>query len=348
MRTMAYVLRRLGHGVIVLWAAYTLTFLILSALPGDPIQILLGAAGASAATPEQIDAIRAQYGLDRPLWAQYLESMAGLFRGDLGLSYASGQPVAQAIGQVLPSTLQLAGATLVLAVTGGIALAVLAAGAKRPWLRSGLAGLPGLGVSLPTFWVGLILLQLVSFRLGWIPALGAHGLAGVILPALTLALPVGAVIAQVLLQALDAAAAQQFITTYHAAGLRRWTLLLTHALPVAGLSLLSVAGLVTGQLLGGAVVVETVFTRNGLGRLVETSVAGQDIPVVQGIVLVAAAVFVVVNLVTDLLYPVFDARTRPTPAGRRTARSGLRNGRSGAQTTPEYPAAHPTQEVTPV
>lgn len=341
-----YVLKRIGHGIIVLWAAYTLTFIILSALPGDPVEVLLGAAGQSSATPEQINEIRTQYGLDKPLFIQYFVSLGHLLTGNLGLSYASGQPVGHAIAQVLPSTLQLAAATLVIAVIGGIGLALLAAGAKHEWLRNALAGLPGLGVSLPTFWVGLLLLQIVSFQLDWIPALGATGLAGVILPAITLALPLGATIAQVLLRALEQAWNQQYITTFNATGMGHWRLLLTHALPVASLSLLGVAGLVTGQLLGGSVVVETVFTRNGLGRLVQTSVTNQDIPVVQGIVLLAAVVFVVVNLVTDLLYPVLDARTRTVQTREKASDPNGPGGNRAAPDTPAGPSAD-TSKVVP-
>jgi peptide/nickel transport system permease protein len=144
---------------------------------------------------------------------------------------------------------------------------------------------------------------------------------GLVLPAVTLALPLGAMIAQVLLTALDRAWREQFVTTFRAAGLARTRLLVTHALRVAGLSLLSIAGVLTGNLLSGTVVVETVFTRNGLGRLAESAVSNQDIPLVQGIVVFSALVFVTVNLVTDLLYPLADPRTRPARSQRRSAPS---------------------------
>lgn len=319
--TAALVLRRLGHGIVVLWAAYTLSFLVLFVLPGDPVAIILGGADQSTATPEQIQAVREEYHLDRPFLVQYAFALAGAVRLDFGTSYATGMPVVQAVVQSLPSTLGLAVAALALALVVGTALAVVAVRTQRPALRNVLAGLPGLGVAMPTFWVGLLLLQVFSFRLGWIPALGADGFLGLVLPAITLALPLGAMIGQVLLTALDRAWTEQFVTTFRAAGLARTRLLLTHALRVASLSLLSIAGVLTGNLLSGAVVVETVFTRNGVGRLAESAVSSQDIPLVQGIVVFSALVFVVVNLVTDLLYPLVDPRTRPAArqSSRRTA-----------------------------
>lgn len=322
--TLRFALTRLAYGVIVLWAAYTLSFLILSALPGDPVTIMLGASGQVAATPEQVAALEAEYGLDKPLIVQYFAQLAGLLHGDLGTSYTSGQPVSTLIATSIPVTLSLAAVTLVFALVGGISLAIAAVWTNNVRLRNFLASLPGIGVSLPTFWTGLILLQIFAFRLQIVPALGARGLAALILPALTLALPIGAIIAQVLYRALESAWDQQFITTYRAAGLTRLRLLLTHALPVASLSLVSIAGVLTGQLIGGAVVVETVFTRNGLGRLAQNSVSTQDIPVVQGIVVFSAIVFVLVNLVTDLLYPVLDPRTRDTRSGRGPAASAGR------------------------
>lgn len=317
--TLAYLGRRLLHGLVVLWAAYTLSFLILNALPGDPVTIMAGAAGQISASPEQLAALRAEHNLDKPLIVQYLLSLGNLLRGDLGTSYTSGQPVTTLIANSLPVTIELAVWTLLFALIGGVGLALAAAYSQRPGLRGFLAALPGLGVSLPTFWTGLVLLQIFAFRLEWIPALGARGFAAVVLPALTLALPIGAIIAQVLFRALESAQDQQFIATYRAAGLSRLRLLVGHALPVAALSLLSIAGVLTGQLLGGAVVVETVFTRNGLGRLAQTAVGSQDIPTVQGIVVFSAIVFVIVNLVTDLLYPVFDPRTRAAVSPRRAA-----------------------------
>lgn len=334
--TFRYVLLRVLYGVVILWAAWTLTYLILFAMPGDPVAVMLSGTGQIEATPEQVAELRAQYGLDRSLPGQYLASLGGLFTGDLGTSYLTGDPVTGALAETLPSTLQLAAAALVLGGVAGVALAVgaVAAGtAQSPRLRRAgdvLAGLPVLGVSLPTFWVGLLLLQVVSFQLGWLPALGNTGFAGLILPAITLAVPVAATVGQVLQRSLRDSWRQQFTTTFRAAGFPTIRLLLSHALRASLGPLLAVAGVLTGQLLGGAVVVETVFTRNGLGRLLVTSVTSQDIPVVLGVVTVSAVIFVVVNIITDLLLPVVDARTRrSTTAGVVEQDTGTTTGNAG-------------------
>ncbi|WP_312802991.1 ABC transporter permease [Corynebacterium variabile] len=311
-----YIPQRILYGVVIVWAAWTLTFLILYALPGDPVATMLSGSGQSDATPEQVDELRRQYGLDRSLPGQYLAALGGLLTGDLGSSYLTGESVTTSLAETLTTTLGLAVAALVLGGVVGTATAVAAATTGRsPRLRrlgDVLSGLPVLGVSLPTFWVGLLLLQIFSFRLGWVPALGGTGPAGLVLPAVTLAVPVAATVGQVLQRSLTASWRQQFTTTYRAAGYTTGRLLTTHALRASLGPLLAVGGVLTGQLLGGAVVVETVFTRNGLGRLLVTSVSSQDIPVVLGVVTVSAVIFVVVNIITDLLLPVVDARTRTT------------------------------------
>jgi peptide/nickel transport system permease protein len=313
-----YILQRVLYGVIIVWAAWTLTFLILYALPGDPVATMLSGSGQSDATPEQIDELRRQYGLDRSLPGQYLAALGGLLTGDLGSSYLTGDAVATSLAETLSTTLGLAVAALVLGgVVGTVTalVAVAATTARSPWLRrvgDALSGLPVLGVSLPTFWVGLLLLQIFSFRLGWVPALGGTGPAGLVLPTVTLAVPVAATVGQVLQRSLASSWRQQFTTTFRAAGYTTPRLLTTHALRVSLGPLLAVGGVLTGQLLGGAVVVESVFTGNGLCRLLVTSVSSLDLPVVLGVVTVSAVIFVVVNIITDLLLPVVDARTRTT------------------------------------
>lgn len=311
-----HLLLRILYGIIIVWAAWTLTFVILYALPGDPVATMLSGSGQVDATPEQIEELRHKYGLDRSLPGQYLAALGGFVTGDLGTSYLTGQAVTTSLAETLPSTLQLAVAALVLGGIVGTAVALAAVAAttgRSPRLRrlgDALSGLPVLGVSLPTFWVGLLLLQVFSFQLGWVPALGSQGLTGLVLPAITLAVPVAATVGQVLQRSLTAAWNQQFTATFRAVGFSRSRVLTTHALRASLGPVLAVAGVLTGQLLGGAVVVETVFTRNGLGRLLVTSVTSQDIPVVLGVVTVSAVIFVIVNIVTDLLLPVVDARTR--------------------------------------
>jgi peptide/nickel transport system permease protein len=184
-------------------------------------------------------------------------------------------------------------------------------------LRNALRSLPSLGVSVPTFWTGLLLLQLFSFQFRLVPAFGGHGITGTILPALTLAIPIGAVIAQVLAAGLESTWRQPFVDVALAKGGSRWWVQRKHVLRSAALPTFTIAGVLVGNMLAGSVVVETVFARTGVGRLTQTSVLAQDIPVVQGIVLLTSTVFVTVNLAVDLLYPLLDPRI----AGR-TRRAG--------------------------
>ncbi len=224
----------------------------------------------------------------------------------------NGQDVRAAIAEALPYTLQIALTGLTVAVVGGTALALLATYTRSRWLRQTLLGLPSLAVSLPVFWVGLMLVQVFSFGLRLFPSVGAAGPSALVLPAITLGLPTGALVAQVLAKSLDQALDEPYVTTARAKGVGRPAIHLRHALRNAALPALTVLGYIVGNLLAGSVVVETVFTRPGLGRLTVAAVGVQDIPLVQGIVVFAAAVFVLVNLLVDLIYPLLDPRIRAT------------------------------------
>lgn len=304
-----YVAVRLALAVGVLWAAYTVSFVILYLVPGDPVAAM--ASGGQEGTPvsaEELAALRAQYGFDDPLLGQYGARLWSALQGDFGASVQTGQSVTSAIAAALPNTAQLAGSAFALAVVGGIGLALLATFTQVRWLKQFLLGLPPLGVSPPTFWVGLVLVQWFSFQLGWLPALGEHGWRSLVLPAITLAIPIGAILAQVTASCLQEALAEPYIVTARATGITRRAIHLQHALRNAALPVLTIAGMVVGGLLAGSVVVETVFSRAGVGRLTVTSVGFQDLPVVQGIVVFAAAIFVIANLVVDLLLPLADPR----------------------------------------
>lgn len=330
-----YLGSRILQAVGVLWAAFTVSFAVLYLLPSDPVSI---AAGADAGTPVDaaaIEQLQSRYGLDQPVWVQYWHALSNAVRGDLGMSISTGQQVTDAIAAALPSTLVLAVTALVLAVVLGTALAVLATYTRLGWLRNLLLCLPPLGVAVPTFWVGLLLLQLFSFRLRLFPAFGDQGIAHVILPAVTLALPTGAVIAQVLATSLQTTWRQPFIEAARAKGASRLRIQTRHALKLSSIPAFTIAGVVVGNLLAGSVVVETVFSRSGIGRLTQTAVMAQDIPVVQGIVVFSATVFVLVNLAVDLLYPLIDPRITHggTASGesRGTASSESRGTASGGQ-----------------
>jgi peptide/nickel transport system permease protein len=301
-----YLAGRVGQAVFVLWAAFTVSFLIMYALPSDPVRLLAGV--DNNVTQEQMEALRHQYGLDRPLAVQYVHHLGAVSRGDLGRSLRSGREVTTIIGEAIPATAQITGLALILAVIGGGAVAIGASATRNKSLANLLLALPPLGVAVPGFWLGLLLLQQFSLNWALFPALGNDGWRSVILPAITLAIPTGALIAQVLAKSMRNTLREPYIDTARAKGASRSRVQFRHAVRNAALPALTMAAIIVGQLLSGSVVAETVFSRSGLGRVTSAAVADQDIPVVQGLVLFGACVFVVVNLVVDLLYPVLDPR----------------------------------------
>jgi peptide/nickel transport system permease protein len=323
-----YVLRRLAQAVGVLWAAYTVSFLILDLLPGDPVEAMAGAQmDSSGVDPGQVARLRHQYGFDQPVLEQYWHYLTKAARGDFGVSVSTGRPVSSVMRDALPPTLALAGLGLAIGIVAGGTIALVATYTRQRWLRQALLSLPSIGVSVPAFWVGLMLVQLFSFQVRLFPAFGNQGLRGLVLPAVTLSLLPAAMIAQLLAKSMVAALAEPYAQTAQAKGAGRARVHLRHALRNALLPALTITGVLTGQLMANAVVVETVFSRNGLGRTIAAAVGVQDIPVVQGIVVFGAFVFVTVNLVVDLLYPVLDPRI--TVGGRRRAgarRTGIPGG----------------------
>lgn len=310
-----YVLQRIGQAVLVLWAAYTVTFAILYLLPSDPVALMLSANNVEidSLTEQERDVAAARLGLDRPLWEQYLGMLAATLRGDLGVSFAKGVPVTELLAQRLPGTVTLSAVAITLALVFGVATAFFATWLPRGPLATVLRRVPAVGVSVPNFWIGLLLIQVFAFTLGWFPAMGSEGWQSYVLPAVTMAIPTAAVLAQVLTRSFDDTLGEGYIATARAKGLSRFTVQLRHAFRNAALPTLTILGLLVGATVTGSIVVETVFSRNGVGRLAQESVLAQDIPVVQAIVVLAAAAFVVVNLVVDLLYPLLDPRIARTP-----------------------------------
>ncbi|MEU0932797.1 MULTISPECIES: ABC transporter permease [unclassified Embleya] len=306
-----YLVRRSLQAVVVLWAAFTVSFVVLYLLPGDSLSIKLGGLEGTA-TQEQIDAVRGAHGLDDPVHVQYVRALGDALTGDLGTSAQTGAPVARTIVDALPQTLALTGVAMLLAVFGGAGVALAATFTRLRALRQVLLSLPAIGISMPGFWVGLLLVQVVSFQWGLLPAMGNEGWESLVLPALTLALPAGAMIAQVLAKSMTTALAEPYVETARAKGAGRVRIHLRHALRNASLPALTLAAVVSGNVLVESVVVETVFSRAGIGRLTAAAVDTQDVAVVQGVVLLAALVFVVVALAVDLLYPVLDPRVGRT------------------------------------
>jgi peptide/nickel transport system permease protein len=310
-----YVLGRLAQAVGVLWAAYTIAFVILYVLPSDPVSLQLDAGGIQAKdlSPEQLHDLKATYGLDRPVWSQYLHALANALHLDFGQSTAQHVSVGQLLSQRAGSTALLSVVALLLMLVFGAGLAIAATYARWQPLRIVLSRLPAVGVSLPTFFVGLLLIQVFAFQLGWFPATGDDGWKSVVLPAVTLAVPYSAILAQVLIRSLSDVWEQPHVTTAEAKGLTRWQIQMRHVFRNGALPAATLLGLLVGYTIANAVVVETVFSRNGIGQLAQQSVLAQDTPVVLAVVAIAAAAFVLVNLVVDLLYSFLDPRVVTTP-----------------------------------
>lgn len=310
-----YLLGRIAQAALVLWGAYTITYFILYLLPGDPLSIMLSASGMEidALSPEQLAKARAYYGLDEGLLERYIKLLLGVLQGDLGQSLTLSRPVTEILAERLPQTLALAGLAILLSLVGGIGLAYLTAYVRWQPLKIALARLPALGISVPVFWMGLLLIQVFAFGLGWFPATGSIGFESLVLPVITLAIPSAAVYAQVLQRGFQDIWREPYITTAYAKGLSRGQVQARHGFRNAALPLLTLIGLQVGNTVSGAVLVETIFARNGVGRLVQEAVLRQDISLVLGVVTVSAAAFVLVNLLVDLLYPILDPRITHAP-----------------------------------
>ncbi|MCB5906337.1 ABC transporter permease [Streptomyces pinistramenti] len=306
-------LRRYGvrpaGAALVLWAAATVTFLALHLVPGDPVLVLLGGGSGANPTPETIAAIRHAYGLDQPLYAQYLHHIGRLVTGDLGVSTSLKEPVAGVITQQLPATIELTALALLFAwlLAGAVVLLSTGRGALGRALGSGLETV---AAGLPHFWLGVVLLYVFAFRLGWFPVAGGTGIAGLVLPALTLAVPLAGYLGQVTRGALLTALEQPFVTSARLRGMSSAAVRARRALRHALLPPLTLSGWAVGALFSSEVVVESVFARQGIGRALLNAVLARDLPLVTGIVLLIAAVYVLVDLAVDLLHAVVDPRIR--------------------------------------
>lgn len=291
--------------VIVLWGAATLAFLAFRVIPGDPVSVMLG---PQAQVSDAVkDGIRAELGLDRPPLEQYATYLAQLVRGDLGESYQLRMPVAEVIGRQLGATLQLTAAALAIAIVLALAGALLIRGQVS---RGMLAGAELVVLSSPVFWIGLLLLSVFAFGLGWFPVSGTRNPATIVLPAVTLALPVAALLGQVLRDGIEAAERQPFATTVRARGAGPVRLTARHTLRHGAAGALTLTAYLVGSLLGGAVLVETVFARPGIGRVTLAAITDRDLPVITGIILLSALIFVTVNVVVELVHPLIDPRQR--------------------------------------
>lgn len=315
-----YILERLLQAVLILWATFTLAFLILFVIPGDPALLMLGGASETGSvSPEQIEAVNAQYGFDQPLYIQYVTYLLGTLRGDLGVSFQTGMPVSALLAEAIGSTAALVAFGTVVAIVLGLAVGCAAAYAKNRVLARVLESVPSLAASLPTFWVGLLLMQFLSFQLRLLPVSGDRGFETLIMPGITLAIPAAASIAQVVSKSLRTAMDEPYIDVARAKGAGELRVFFGHAFRNAVLPALTVLGLVIASMFVAATITETIFGRRGIGFLLEGSITTKDIPVVQAVVLVVAAVYVLTNLVVDLVYPFLDPRVVRARGPRRFA-----------------------------
>jgi len=302
-----YIVQRLFGAVPVLLGVVTLVFFVLRILPGDPTAILAAQSGGSSADAARL---RAEYGLDRPLWVQYLSFLFDLARGDLGRSLLTHQPVLQVIAQQIPATLSLACAAMAVAIVVGLLLGIVAATHRGSWVDALCMSLSTVGVSVPIALSGIVMILLFSLTLRWLPATGQGTLRHLAMPATVMGLASAGSIARLMRTQLVEVLAQEYIRVARAKGLSESRLLLRHAFRNALIPVLTVIGLQFGFMLGGAVVTESVFARQGLGRTLVDAILYQDYPVVQGIVIVSAGLYTAINLVVDLTYGYLDPRIR--------------------------------------
>ncbi|MEU8202106.1 ABC transporter permease [Streptosporangium sp. NPDC049046] len=298
--------RRLGAGVAVLWAAATAAYLALLLAPGDTIDVLVG---DGIDTPERRAEIIAEWGLDRSPLQQYGDYLLRLLQGDLGRSYILQRGVGDILASQIGPTIRLALTAALLGVVLALLLALTTAG-RRPWL-GGLVGLSELViVSVPPFLIGILLLAVFSFTLGWFPVSGDRGLASLVLPGLALGLPIAGVLGQVLREGLERALEEPFAVTARSRGITEWRLVARHALRHALLPAVTLTGWFVGFLLGGAIIVEAVFGRPGLGQVTVGAVNSKDMPLVMAVVLISALAYVTVSTIVDLAYLAIDPRLR--------------------------------------
>jgi peptide/nickel transport system permease protein len=316
-----YIVRRFLQAVPTLFLSTIAVFLLLHLLPGDPALVFAG----PDAPPEAITAIRQQMGLDQPLPVQYVIWLGHVIQGDFGRSILSKVPVSQLIAQRLPVTLQLAFSAFVLSTCLALALGITAAVKQRSWADWVISSVVGLGIAVPNFWLGILVIILFSLVLGWLPP-GGHGdfttdpgqaLKLLILPALTLAVPGALGLSRLVKASMLEVLYEDYVRTARAKGLANTSVLVRHALRNALVPVVTALGFDFGRLLGGAVIIESIFAWPGVGTLMLQGIGNRDYPVVQAGLLLLVVVFIVLNLLIDLSYGVFDPRIRVSRGGAR-------------------------------
>jgi peptide/nickel transport system permease protein len=310
----SYIVRRLLQGIPVLLIITAIVFAVVAFIPGDPAAVVLG----HAATPENVAALRHQMGLDKPLPLGYASWLGQVLRGDLGQSILSRQPVVALIGRALPITLYLSVFGLLIALVIAVPAGIIAGLRRNTWLDVALTTWAFLGVSIPGFWLAIVLVYVFGVLLGWVPLLGYIGLREdpvesvktMILPALTLGLLLSGPLMRYLRSSILQTLAQEFVLVARAKGLAERRVISGHIVRNSLIPFVTVLGVQFGYLIGGAVIVENVFAIPGMGDLVVSAIGNRDYPVIQGAVLVVAAGIVLVSILVDILYAVLDPRIR--------------------------------------
>jgi peptide/nickel transport system permease protein len=301
-----YLASRLFSMLLVLFGVVCLVFLLIHLIPGDPVEMMLG----ESARPADRAALRADLGLDQPLLVQLGSYLEQLLRLDLGTSFHSQRPISAMLAERLPATAELAAASLLFAVVIALPLGIAAATHKDQAMDYGAMSFSLLGVSIPNFWMGPVLILLFSLGLGWTPVSGRSGAGSLILPAITLGTAMAAILARMVRSSLLEVLHEGYIQTARAKGLSEGRVIWGHAMRNAWLPVITLLGLQFGALLGGAVITETVFSWPGIGSLLVESIQKRDYPVVQACVLLISFTYVLVNTLTDLIYGWLDPRIR--------------------------------------
>lgn len=303
-----YLARRVVMSLLVLFGVSLLTFSMLHLVPGDPVHAILGRQAVSA---ETIDKLRLELGLNDPLPVQYMHFLQHAIHGDLGRSIRSKRPVMDVILEQLPSTIKLTLSAMVVAILIGIPLGVMAALNQNKWIDTFIMMTAISGVSIPSFWLGLILILIFAIGLGWLPGVAASSdPRSLVLPALTLGLAEGAVLTRLVRASFLDVLSQQYLKAARAKGVPERNVIMRHAFRNALIPIVTMLGLQLVYLLAGSVVVESIFARQGIGRVAVAAIENRDFPLAQGVVLVVATFYVVINTITDLSYALLDPRIR--------------------------------------
>lgn len=309
-----YIVRRLLAAIPTLLGVTVILFVALRLLPGDPVSVLIG---ASQGSNEVADALRDQFGLNDPPLIQYLHFLGSIFTGELGTSYVTRQSVGSMIASQIAPTLILAASAALVSAVVGIGLGALAAIQRDRWPDTVIRVLSLVFTAMPNFWLGLVLIVIFAFGLRLLPATGTDGIQYLVLPAITLGLSASGVIARVVRNSLIETMGDSFVLALYAKGLRPRVVVVKHVLRNAIIPAVTVLGIQLGALVAGAVIVETVFARRGIGQVLVQAVANNDFPVIQGVVLVIAVIYIVINIVVDVSYAYIDPRVRRSVVGAR-------------------------------